>query len=340
MKIKKEYIILALIIVGLSVYLFTRKEDRTLYELPELPKVSKKDISKIEISKGDTSIVLNKKDEQWFIGPQQYPADQGKIKAMLDVLEDIKLTTVVSEAKDYIRYELDDDKKINVKAWQAENLRRNMDIGKTASTFRHTFVKIDKDERVFHARDNFKNKFDQTAEKLRDKKVLAFETADIDEIQITKDNTTMTLARAQATEENAKQTENTTQTPTPPAPNMVWKTTDGKLGEDANVKRLLSTLSNLRCDSFIDDRKKEEFTSPLYTVELKGGQDYSLSIYKKIKEEDSNHPATSSANDYPFLLSKSLSDRIMKNPEDLLVKPKIPETEPETEKPETQQQKQ
>ena len=41
MKLKKEYIILALIIIGLSVYLFVRKGDRTLYELPVLAEVSK-----------------------------------------------------------------------------------------------------------------------------------------------------------------------------------------------------------------------------------------------------------------------------------------------------------
>jgi hypothetical protein len=345
MKLKKEYIILALIIIGLSVYLFMRKGDRTLYELPVLPEVAKKDISKIEISKGDTSIVLNKKDEQWFIGPQQYPADQNKVKAMLDVLESLKLDTAVSESKDYIRYELNDAKKINVKAWQDDTLRRNFDVGKTASTFRHTFVKIDTDDRVFHARENFKNTFDQTTDKLRDNKVLSFETADINEMTITKDQSALTLTRTPAPEEKASQTENQGETQTPPAPKMVWQSADGKLGEDANVNRLLSTLSNLRCKSFIDDRKKEDFTTPLYTVQLKGGQNYALSIFAKPKEEDPNYPATSSASDYPFLLAKSISDRIMKNPEDLLKKPKTEEKKPEAEKPaaevpETEQKKQ
>jgi hypothetical protein len=337
MKLKKEYIILALIIVGLTVYLFMRKGDRTLYELPVLPEVAKKDISKIEISKGDRSIVLNKKDDQWFIGPRQYPADQNKIKALLDVLEDLTLTTAVSESKDYIRYELNDAKKINVKAWQADTLRRNFDIGKTASTFRHTFVKIDADERVFHARDNFKNKFDQTTDKLRDKAVLSFETADIDEILITKDQATLRLTRTEASEEKAPQTEEQADAQTPPAPKMVWQSAEGKLGDDANVNRLLSTLSNLRCDTFIDDRKNEDFTSPLYTVQLKGGRDYKLSIFAKAKEEDPNYPATSSASDYPFLLSKNVSDRILINPEDLLKKPETQEKKSEAEIPKTTQ---
>ena len=105
MKIKKEYIILILIIVVLSVYLFMRKTDRTLYELPVLPEISKKEISKIEISKGETSIVLNKKDDQWYIGPQQYIANKNKIDSMLDVFEKLTLTVSVSESKNYVRYD-------------------------------------------------------------------------------------------------------------------------------------------------------------------------------------------------------------------------------------------
>ena len=46
---------------------------------------------------------------------------------MLDVLKDITLTTAVSESKDYFRYELNDPKKINVKAWQADTLRRQLE---------------------------------------------------------------------------------------------------------------------------------------------------------------------------------------------------------------------
>ena len=51
MKIKKEYIVLVIIILALSAFLFFRKTDRTLYELPRISEASKKDITKIEITK-------------------------------------------------------------------------------------------------------------------------------------------------------------------------------------------------------------------------------------------------------------------------------------------------
>ena len=52
MKTKKEYIILAIIIIALSVYLVMRRSDRTLYELPEIPQVSQKEITRLEITRG------------------------------------------------------------------------------------------------------------------------------------------------------------------------------------------------------------------------------------------------------------------------------------------------
>ena len=39
MKVKKEYIILAVVIIALSVYLVMRTSDRTQYELPDIPPV-------------------------------------------------------------------------------------------------------------------------------------------------------------------------------------------------------------------------------------------------------------------------------------------------------------
>ena len=61
MKIKKEYIILVIIIIALSLYLILRNPNRTFYELPEIPSVSGKNISKIEIAKTKSAIVLNKR---------------------------------------------------------------------------------------------------------------------------------------------------------------------------------------------------------------------------------------------------------------------------------------
>jgi hypothetical protein len=47
---------------------------------------------------------------------------------------------------------------------------------------------------------------------------------------------------------------------------------------------------------------------------MKGAQEYSLSIFAKTAEKDTNYPAVSSGSSYAFLLSGSQVERIMKDP--------------------------
>jgi len=339
MKIKKEYIILAIIITALSVYLVMRRGDRTLYQLPEIAHVAQKEITKLQITKGKTVIVLNKKDNNWYIAPREYPADPDKVGNMLDNIEKLTLTALVSESKNYNLYDLGQEVKINVKAWQGDSLKRDVDVGKTASSFRHTFVKPAGDDRVFHARGNFRNTFNVAVDDLRDKTVLTFKPADIQQIQLTKDQQTLVLTRTQATTEEESQAADKKESASPPAQKTFWQTTDGRSGDESALNQLLSTLSNLRCEKFIDDRKKEDFADPLYILQLKGAQGYSLAIFAKAEEKGTDYPAISSASGYPFVLSDNQVNRIIKNPSEFLKLPETDEKKSEPQKPESNQQK-
>ncbi len=328
MKVKKEYIILALVIIALSAYLVMRSSDRTQYQLPDVPQVAAQEISRLQITKGQASIVINKKDDKWYIAPDEFPADANKVKNMLNAIEKLTLTALVSESKNYNLYDLNEDKKLNVKAWQGEDLKRDFDLGKTASSFRHTFVRPAGDERVFHARGNFKNNFDFSVDDLRDKLVLALNPADIKLIQVIKDQQTLTISKSQApvvvdnTEAEKKSD------PGPGAKKSAWQAADGRPVEETAVNQLLNAVSDLRCEKFIIDRQKEDFTSPLFTLQLKGGQEYSLTIFAKTAEKDTDFPAVSSGSNYPFLLSGSQVDSIMKDPSEILKTPATNEIKP------------
>ena len=273
------------------------------------------------------SWVLNKRDDKWFIAPAEYPTDAGKIKDMLNALKNLELTALVSESKNYNRYELDEGQKINVKASQDGNLKLDIDVGKTASSFRHTFVRPAGEDRVFHAQGNLKNAFDVTVDSLRDKTVLSLKPADIQQVNVKKDQQTLAFSRVQApvevkapgTEENT--TENNAEEPTA-SPKQNWQAATGQPVDESALMQLLNAVASLRCEKFIDDRKKEDYISPLFSLEMKGVQDYSLSIFPKTGENETNYPAVSSGSKYPFQLSSSQAERIMKGPSDLLQKPK------------------
>ena len=101
MKVKKEYAILSVVIIALGLYLFFRNTDRTTYTLPELPALKTQDLTKVEIGKGDQTVVLTRRDDDWFVSPGDYPADDNLVNSMLDILADLKVTALVSETRNY-----------------------------------------------------------------------------------------------------------------------------------------------------------------------------------------------------------------------------------------------
>lgn len=321
MRIKKEYLLLVVIIIALSLYVILRNPDRTHHQLPQLPSLDHKSVSKIEISRADESVVLEKKNDQWRITPKGYLANDDMVSTMLDAMEQMTVTALVSESKSYERYDLGDDKKLSVKAWSGQTLKRNFDVGKTASSFRHTFVKLDGDTRVYHVRGDFRRGFDKTTDDLRDKTVLSFDKNDIQEIHLTKgDDATVILSRVQApVQASGDESPDgpSTQDSLPTQETTVWQTAEGKQADQAQIDQLLNTLSSLRCENYIDDKTKEDLSNPIFLLQLKGQEEYTLSLFEK-NDKDENYPAISSENDYPFVLRQWQANNIMKKPETLL----------------------
>lgn len=309
MKIKKEYLILGAVILALAAYLYQRSTDRTHYSLPAVPALSAADISKIQLTRAAGSVVLVRKDGRWRIDPAGYPVDPTLAQEMLDTLSGLTLTALVSESKNFALYELDDAQKVNVKAWQSDQLVRDFDVGKAAPSFRHTFVRLAGDDRVFHGRDNFSFRFRTPIDGLRDKTVLAFNRQDIQEIRITPaEGAPFSLLRGPASNEG------------PPAGQpaaVVWQSDDGRPANTAAVESLLGELSRLQADAFIDGRDKAAFGRPLYSLTLKGPQEHSLALFAPAGADGKDHPAVSSGSDAPFSLSEDHARRLMKTPEEL-----------------------
>lgn len=307
MTIKKEYLILAALIVALSLYVYFRQQDRTHYELPVLEEVPPSEIVKIEISKAQAlGVTLTRQEEGWALLPEAYPADPAKVTVMLETLRNLTLSALISESKSYERYGLGAEDKINVKAWASEGLRRDLEIGKEAPSLQHTFVKIGGDDRVFQARENLRVRFDQTLDGLRDKSVLTFNAAEVDAVELYDGETSLRLTRKQDPgQEDA----------TRPS----WESPEGPVDE-GRVNDLLSTLSNLKCRAYIYEQVKDDFRDPAYKVTLEGVEESSLALFAKDGENLNDHPAISSQSGFPFLLPDHQVERIMV-PLDQIVKP-------------------
>ena len=330
MKGKKEYIILAAIILGVVAYLLWRPTDRTTYELPRLPAIAKDKINKIEITTGDKTIHLARKDNAWQVGPQAFPADKEKIDRLLDTVSTLTLTALVSETQSSQRYDLSPEKRVHVKAWAGDDLFREFDVGKAADTFRHTFVKIADDDRIFHAQNNFRERFDTTIADLRDKQVMAFKTDDIESFKIVRGKKTTTFKKIKNEPQNSETGDSKTgdsetkdatgekaTEPEKSAPQ--WVADDGQTADVTKIGAYLTALADLECKQFLE--KPDDIPeNPAITIELAGTKSYSVVVYTPdAKEEDAPlWPATSSESPYPFLLADWKAKEIVKEPGDLL----------------------
>lgn len=302
MKVKKEYAILVVVIVALGLYLFFRNTDRTTYTLPELPAVKTQDLTKIEIGKGDQNVVLTRKDDGWLVAPGDYPADGNLVDRMLDALADLKVTALVSETRNYTRYELDENQQIRVTAYQDDKAVRSFHIGKAAETMRHTHITLSEDPHVYHAQGNFRQDFDHSVDSLRDKTVLAFKKEDVTEYSITTEGKTVTIKK-------------TTTTPAPEGDNAAadaehenataveWKTADGQSVASDAVQRLLAELSGLKCRTYLTDRAKTDFADPTFIIRINGVAESVLEIFDPADDTATEVPARSSLRQDPFTLS-------------------------------------
>ncbi len=320
MKAKKEILILVAVIAALSVYLLVQKKGKTHYTLPELKPVQEKSISKLMITKGGSPLTLQKEDEVWFILPQRYPADSHLLESLLDEISGLTLTALASESRNYPLYELDEARRIDVEILGGDETLRKVWIGKTATSARHTFVMLDDDPRVFHASGNLKSTFDKKASDLRDKKVLSIDE-EITEITLKEGDKEMILVKfsppvtietAEEEEEPGKPGDESEAEENEPV--YRWQTRNQEPVKEKEVEEIIQTLSNLQCNSFLEERTKEEFADPLYTVTFKGVSTYSLSLFEK---QENQYTATSSQNDYPFLIPEWKAEQIMKDPESL-----------------------
>jgi hypothetical protein len=313
MKIRKEVVILGIVIAALSVYLLQRGQDRTRYTLPELPALAAADITKIEISRQNQVVQLTRRDGRWFIEPHGFAAAPKSVQDMLTALSGLSLTALVAESKNYALYELDDDNRIHVKAWQGDRLGRELDIGKVAPSFRHTFVRIAGDERVFHAQDNFRFYFMGGPEELRNKSVLAFQRADITEVEIAAADDTAVFRREAGASQEAAGGKSAGAAESP----ETWARSDGSPADGVRLRQLIGELSDLQCERFLPETDRSGLGRPIYALTLRGPGEHTLKIFAPAGD-DKSHPAVSSHSDQAFLLAEDQAQRLMVKPQTLL----------------------
>jgi len=294
---KKEYLILVLLIFALSAYLVFKKDNQQNYTLPEPVKIEKGEIDQLIITQKKTSIELTKEKDTWGVSDKKldkkldkkYTADMSAVNKLLDVTRNLKVSGLISESRDISRYELDDDHFIEVKAFKGEELLLSFKIGKTAPSGNHTFIMLAGDTRIYQADQNFKNDFNTSVETLRDKQVLTFKEEGIKQITIEKGGMSKILTAVPSKDDTKKTF-------------VSWKFEDGSSPEKEALTNLISSLSFLTCERFSDSLSREnlEKESPLLKIILENKPPIVLNLFDRNNED--TLVGTSSMTPYPFVL--------------------------------------
>ena len=328
MKLRKEYPILLLIIAILAVYLTTRSKDQTHYELPRPAQTDSQKINRLVITKGNRSVELNKNDEHWYVGPKAYPADAIKVKNMVKAAADLTITDLISESGNYERYDLTDERKINVRAFAGKELVRVFDVGKGAPTNQHTFARLGDDPKVYQARGHLNTTFDNTIDSLRDLAVLSFEKSNITSLTYRKGSESLVLSKKITTPEaktapleTEKKEAHAEQKPSEPPSQPQWQDAEGHAVDGAAIERLVNDFSAFKCTRYMEDTAADNLKpkSPVWTLTFNSKEKaYALSVYDKSDAADTEFPALSSTQPYAFEIPKSKVESIERQMDKML----------------------
>jgi hypothetical protein len=302
---KKEYLILILIIAALAGYLALNKENRSHYTLPDPPTVDTEEIDRLTVKKTAQTLDFIRTESGWVVTTQSYPADSTAVRQMLDVISGLTLSALVSEKQDVTRYELDDAHRLSVTAFEGETPVLSFKIGKTAPTFNHTYVMLENDPNIYQANDSFRSHFNKSLDEFRDRRVLTFQQDQIKAITIQTPEKEVVLTAREPAGDDTRDAE------------PVFSYPDGTSPDPKTVLDLLSSLSDLTCERFLPDTDAAgmESSSPILTIRLENDATKVLKLFAQKRDEPV--PATSSMNGQAFLLKNYVAEDILSYAHDL-----------------------
>ncbi|MBN1886298.1 MAG: DUF4340 domain-containing protein [Candidatus Krumholzibacteriota bacterium] len=312
MKMKREYIALVCVIAALVLYIALRSGDRTHYDLPALDAVAGDEITKIVITRADTSFAIERMDDRWLIRPGDYEADGATVDRMVEALGAFDLQALVSETGSYARYGFSPEETIGVEAWVGDRRVRSVGIGKGSTNTRHTFVRIEGDDGVYQAGGGMRATFDLSVDKLRNKTIATLDRESIDRIEVAGENgfTLMKVPVAAETDTAAAVTQMA-------PPGSAWRTLDGQEADEAAVGRLVGAVANLRADGFVYGAEAGDLSSPVYEMTVAAGE-RRVTLGILAKRDDGTHVVVASSSGHPFYVSEWRAGQLMKSLDDLL----------------------
>lgn len=267
----------------------------------------------ISVKSRDISLLLLKKENNWFINEQAYPGDAELIESLERKARDFKLLDLVSDKGYYNKYDLTDETGILVTIKGKGKVLRKILIGKAGSTNNHSYIKVDDRSEIYLASGIMKSDFLISAADLRDKRIFDVKSADVSSFSINYGGKNFSFELNQPKSEADKNDQTS-------GSKWICREYEKVKLNEASINSILAVFSPLKAAEFPEAVEMKNAGNSICRVNLAyGNKKIALEIYSK-KEQDMNL-ASSSESKYIFTLGKWQTEKIfIKNITDLAVK--------------------
>lgn len=267
----------------------------------------KTEIDKIEVSMGTGEYTLSKEGDDWVISSAKYPASMSAVDSMIGAIKSIKVLEKVGKinAASNLRYALDGEKAITVKAFSNGALLRKIAIGKNTATSSQTYAALDDASDVCLVSGNLHDTFDKTISDLRSRIIYKLDEDTLKKVSVTYNEDTLSFEKA--------------------ADSPEWSAADGRQFDSDKVSSWAQQLYSLSASQWLDDDAAIP-GEKVATARVESADDFAtVEIYKA--EEDAvdedgkeagkaKYYCTSSATPYKAEISSYTAQKYMKSAAD------------------------
>ena len=288
MKVKKEYILAALLIAASLVYLMVHKDSRINYRLPELAGLDQSAVTTITIKRSDETLELTRDQEIWWLEGRKYKADQMLVQSLLNS-SDFIIQDLITEREDYDRYDLQPESALQVILSSENGTLREFFVGKKSSSGIYTYIRLPGEKGIFSVQKDLTSKVKLPIQDWRSRQVMDFAADEATKIEIS-GSEVISLEKIMKDDET------------------FWTRNDETaVGDSKEIEQQLSALSTLKAVGFPESGNTAAPPEATVTVTTHSGV-HELMILEK---QEAGYSVRSSDEPGDFIIPVTAGDAIL-----------------------------
>ena len=285
-----------LLVLGAIAYFLlpSEKERETSYKTPELFfSVDSASVVKLEIQHAEKSVVIENVGGRWTLtSPVHFPADPGTVSRLIGGLSKFKIGSLISTNPDKQHIFQVDSSGTRLTVTDRAGKSTSVIVGKMGPSYSEIYVRLPASTDVYLGEGIDSWSVSKEAKEWRDKSIVSMPSETMKDLVYSVGGKQYNFHRDSTT----------------------WKL-GGKAIETNMINPSLNTLASLRADDFVDTAMK--FRSRPITVNVKGGEDVTLSLYP-VQRDSSKYFIQSSSSQQVYMISKWTAQQLFKPVEQYL----------------------